>query len=122
VGQERPLQIIEPRWLAKPFNGRDSCPLALSDGNHAGTDLVAIQQHRAGTTIAGVAADLGSFEAELVTKYVRQPPQSVAAIGARRAVDHQRYSLGGELNGGQFVHADNSASRRRSTTKAASTR
>ena len=53
-------------------------------GDEAGADLLAVEQHRAGAAVAGIAADLGAGQAELVAQHVgeaprRRPPTEPAA-------------------------------------------
>ena len=59
--------------LAQPFDGGDRAAFALAAGDEAGADRLAVEQHRAGAAIAGVAADLGAGQAELVAQHGRQP-------------------------------------------------
>ena len=43
-------------------------PATCAAGDQAGADLLAVEQHRAGAAIAGIAADLGAGQAELVAQ------------------------------------------------------
>ena len=67
------------RWPS-PSTVRTARPAHLADRDQAGADRLAVEQHRAGAAIAGVAADLGAGEA--ATR--RAAPTTAAASAARR--------------------------------------
>ena len=88
VRHERALQRRERTVGAgETFDRRHRAPVALADADDARADLLAIEQHRARTAIAGVAADLGAGQAELVAQGVGETPRRVAGELARAAVD-----------------------------------
>ena len=53
-------------------------PSACAVGNQAGAHLLAVEQHRAGAAVAGLAADLGAGEAELLAQR-RRPSEAKGA-------------------------------------------
>ena len=63
-----------------------SRPASWPSGDEAGADRLAVEEHRAGAAVAGVAADLGAGQAELVAQHLGQPAHRVAEDrdGARR--------------------------------------
>ena len=67
-----------PSAAARAFDRRHRAAGALADADDARADLFAAEQHRAGAAVAGVAADLGAREAELVAQGVGEPARRVA--------------------------------------------
>ena len=63
----------------EPLDGQHLAPLDLGHRRHAGADLAAVEQHRAGAAISGVAADLGAGHRELFAQHMGEPPDRVGA-------------------------------------------
>ena len=114
MAQEGFLQLGEHAIRRQPFDGDDIAALDLAQRHQAGADLLAIQQHRAGAAIAGIAADLGAGQAEILAQHIGQAPD-------RRRIDGDAVlPLTGEARScrrTQLVSSD-----RRSSTSAASRR
>jgi hypothetical protein len=107
----------------EPFDGDDLSAFGLRERSQAGAHLAAVEQHRAGAAVAGVAADLRSGKAEVVAQHVGQ-----ARLGRGRgadllAVDRELDGFGEELRA-RLVHArlPSSFSVRRTSVSAASSR
>ena len=71
------------------FDRHDRAVLRLADRDQAGADLRAVQQHRAGAAIAGIAADLGAGETEIVAQHVGQPRDRRDVAAPRPPVDRE---------------------------------
>ena len=82
-----------PSAPARPSTVVTVAAFALADGDDAGAHLLAVEQHRAGAAVAGVAADLGAGQAELVAQRVGEPPRRIADELALAAVDLQADDL-----------------------------
>ncbi len=67
------LQRIEPAAFGETLDGHDRAALDLRRGDEAGADLRAVEQHRAGAAIAGIAADLGAGQPQILTQEVGEP-------------------------------------------------
>ena len=76
----------------KRFRGFDMPPLDLAGRHQTGTDRAAIQQHCAGTAIAGIASDLGATKPETFTKQIAEPSRWWAAK-PRRLTIHREAKL-----------------------------
>ena len=88
VGDEGALQRRQRAVGAgEAFDRRHRAAVALADADDARADLLAVEQHRAGAAVAGVAADLGAGQAELVAQRVGEAPARIAGELARAAVD-----------------------------------
>ena len=80
--EEGLLQRRERAVRRKALDRLDRAAGHLAHRDQAGADLPAVEQHRAGAAVAGVAADLGAGEAEIVaqrggeTRDRRAPSQS----------------------------------------------
>ena len=59
--------------LARPSTVRTARPCDGRRRHQAGADRLAVEQHRAGAAVAGVAADLGAGQPQLVAQHRRQP-------------------------------------------------
>ena len=121
VGDEGALQDRERAiGLGEALDRRHRAPGALADGDDARADLLAVEQHGAGAAVAGVAADLGAGEAELVAQGIREAPRGVAGELARGAVDAEA----NDVDRGQVArgHATISRRARRSSVAVASRR
>jgi hypothetical protein len=99
------------RAAFETFDRLDAAARHLPHGHEAGTDLASVEQDRAGTAIAGIAANLRSGEAEVVAQGRRQPRDW-------RAIPARRVSVEGEFQ----LHAATFDRSRRSKTRAASLR
>ena len=66
--EERAAQALRRAAGAGAFDGVDRRAIGLRRRHQAGADLRAVEQHGAGAAVAGVAADLGAGEAELVAQ------------------------------------------------------
>ena len=54
--------------VAQALDRLDRAARDLAHRHQAGADLSPVEQHRAGAAVAGVAADLGAGEAEIVAQ------------------------------------------------------
>src|SRR5260221_12359339 len=82
MAMEGALQRADLTLGREAFDRGDVASADLADSDEAGADLRAVEQHGAGATIAGVAADLGADGTELVAKDIAE-----AAGGSGRAGD-----------------------------------
>ena len=73
---------LQERELAagagKAFDGAHDAAFALADGDDARAQRLAVEQHGAGAAVAGMAADLGADEAELVAQGVGEAARRCA--------------------------------------------
>ncbi len=76
---ESPLHRRAQPVLRQTFDRRDGLPGHLPDRDEAGASLFAIDQHRTGAAIAGVAAALGPGRTEAEAQHVAQP--GIGAVG-----------------------------------------
>ena len=77
---EGALQRAQPPVLrASPSTVDDRAALGLAQRDQAGADLRAVEQHGAGAAVAGVAADLGAGEPEIVAQHVGEARDGGAA-------------------------------------------
>ena len=60
--------------VGEAFDGAHRAARNAGYGNQAGADRLAVEQDGAGAAVAGVAADLGAGQAELVAQHRGQPP------------------------------------------------
>ena len=58
--------------VAEALDRLDRAARDLAHRDQAGADLPAVEQHRAGAAVAGIAADLGAGEAEVVAQRRRR--------------------------------------------------
>ena len=70
MAEEGVLQAIQRFVLGEALDGDDAAAGGARDGDQAGADLAIVEQDRAGAAVAGVAADFGAGEAELVAQDV----------------------------------------------------
>ena len=75
--------------LARPSTVRTAAARNTRRRNEAGADRFVVEHDRAGAAIAGVAADLGAGEMELVAQHRRQPPHRRHVDRDRGAVDRE---------------------------------
>ena len=90
VAQESPLQAVQPSFGGKALHGLHVAPGGLGQRHHAATHLGAVEQHRAGAAVAGVAADLGPGQAEIVAKRIGEAPERRRVHRHRPAIDQER--------------------------------
>jgi hypothetical protein len=97
---------------------RGDLPTAdLTERHETGADRLAVQAHRARTAVAGVAADLGAGQPEVVAEDIAQPAHRVALDRDLEAVDAER------RHGRRDVgHASTPATARRTRVSAATCR
>ena len=78
---------------------------ALADRYQAGAHLLAVEQHRAGAAIAGVAADLGAGEPSFVAQAVGKPRGGRAADFDRAPVDVERiaWAIAAPMDSRRFI-------------------
>jgi hypothetical protein len=116
VRMEGILQGAELAVLGQALDGDDRATGDLRHRHEAGADLAAVEPHRAGAAVAGVATDLGAGEAEVVAQDVGQ-----AAHGIDVEVDLAAVEREGDLLG-RRSHRASSATVRLSSVSAASLR
>ena len=83
------LHRVQFAVLGQTFDGRDLAPLGAKGGDQAGMERFAVDMHRTGAAIAGVAALLHAEDLEIA----QEGAQTLAGLGCRRietAVDLQR--------------------------------
>ena len=90
--------VGEEGLLQRPQSGRvldrgHPPPGRLAQRDQTGADLAAVEQDRARTAVAGLAADLGAGQMQLLAQNVAQP-------GDRRAGRHHRAAVDLEANAG----------------------
>jgi hypothetical protein len=83
VAMKGGLQSRTDRLFGQTLDRGDGAAICLRRCDHAGANLIAVEQHRAGTAIAGVAADLGSRQSTAAADDVGQP---VAGCGHQRSL------------------------------------
>ena len=106
MAQEGGLQRGQGAAIGEGFHRFDGAAIGLAHRHQTGADLLAIEQHGAGAAIAGVAADFGAGEAELVAQEIRQAQHGIAGPEQVGAVD------------GEFDHARPATARRTSSSAA----
>jgi hypothetical protein len=95
VAEEGVLQRVQFAVLGQALDGDDAAAFDAGDGDQARTDLAAVEQHRAGAAIAGVAADLGAGETERVTQHVGEALHGVGLELDGAAVQGELDAFGG---------------------------
>ena len=112
VAQEGGLQgARRPATLRQALDRRDLAPGCLRAGDQAGAGDLAVDHHRAGAAIAGVAAELGAGKPELVA-------QSGQKAGLRRPLQTGRRAVHGEGEGHGSAAVQASSARRTSSAAA----
>jgi len=66
------LQRVQFAWRAEAFDRRDLASRYRADRRDAGTDRLAIDQHRASAALRQAAAEFGAVELEVVAQHVEQ--------------------------------------------------
>src|SRR5258707_13744905 len=112
--EESLLQAAEITGLAETFHRANRPSRDLGHRHHASAHLAIVKQHRAGTAIAGIAADLGSGQTEILAQNIRQSSQRINGKFYRSMVDGES-----EFDNG---HWHSSFKRRRNSVSAASRR
>ncbi len=77
---------VEP---GQALDGGHVAALGLGRGHHARAHLTAIDQHRAGATVAGVAADFGAGKAEVVAQHMGESLDGISRDLGRAAVERK---------------------------------
>ena len=99
---ERLLQSAQ-RAVGQTLDGGDRPAGGLTDRGQAGAHRDAVDQDGAGTAVAGIAADLGAGEPQVLAQHLRQSPH-------RRRLDRHRPTIQGHLPGwklqGGQLHGD----------------
>src|SRR5438270_462951 len=72
------------------LDGRDLAAVRLAHRHEAGAHLVAVEAHRAGAAVAGIAADLRAGQAQVLAQHVHEPPTWVGVEHVPDAVDRER--------------------------------
>jgi hypothetical protein len=98
------LQLRHRLAAREPFDRDDRAALDLGERREAGTDLAAIDEHRAGAAVARVATDLGTGEAKLVAQHVREARDRRRGRAHRTPVQLEGDGSRREL-GARAVHA-----------------
>lgn len=80
------LNVGHHAVFLQAFDGRDRTGFDLRDGGKASANLVAVDKHRARATVAGVASDLSSSQAEPVSQHVREAGYGFGDHGVLRAI------------------------------------
>jgi hypothetical protein len=75
VVAEGPLEARQVAVGCQAFDGDDPASVDSSHWHHARLDDPPIQEHGAGTAIAGIAANFGSCEAKTVAQYLGEASQ-----------------------------------------------
>src|SRR5262245_42850683 len=88
------LQLVQLVAVGEAFDGLDGRAVGLHGEEHAALDQRAVDDHRAGAAVAGVAADVASGQVEIVAHEVDQQLARVDLPLVRRAVDRDRDRLG----------------------------
>ncbi len=63
---------LAKRIVPQPLDGRHGRTVDLAERHHAGAGLLAVDEHRAGAAIAGIAADLGARQPQMIAERARQ--------------------------------------------------
>ena len=91
-GARRDEGLLQPghaRVGGEALDRRDRPAVRLPERHQATADLPALEQHGAGTAVAGVAADLGTGQAEVGAQHFRQPARGRRMHPMVDAVDPQ---------------------------------
>ncbi len=110
MGEEGFLEIVEVA-VGESLDRFDGAALDLTHGHETAADLPAVELHGACATVAGVAANLGAGQSEIVTQRAGQSRDRRAVPGGRSPVQGERH-----------LHAAKPCSRRRSRVRATSLR
>ena len=97
----------------QPLDGHDGAAGHLADRHQAGADLPSVEQHGAGAAIAGVAADLGAGEAEIVAQHVGEAARRIARA-ARPALPFRVNAIG---SAGDLMRPPPAATREAATAR-----
>ena len=115
AGEERGLERRRSVGPGETLDRLDAAAVDLARRDEAGADLLTVEPHGAGTTVAGVAAHLGAGQAEVLAQHVDEAPSPV-----RSHLDASPVDL--ESKRGVRDHAATSATARRTSVNAASQR
>ena len=87
AGEERGLERRRAAGTGEALDRLDAPALDLARGDEAGADLLPVEPHGARAAVAGVAADLGAGQAEVLAQDVDEAPPPVRAHLDAAAVD-----------------------------------
>ena len=76
--------------VAEALDRFDRTPVRLPDGGQAGANRLAVDEHRAGSAIAGVAADLDAGQAALLAQGMTEAFERRSGNARRLPVEGQR--------------------------------
>jgi hypothetical protein len=89
---ERLLQGLKLSVCRQPFHGLDARSVGLDGEHHAALDRDPVDDHGAGTAVAGVAADVGPGQVEIVPNEVHEQATHLDVALMAFAVDLDRDS------------------------------
>ncbi len=118
AGEERRLERRERAGGPEALDRLDAPSLGLARRDEARARLLAVDPDRAGAAVAGVAADLGARQPEVLAQDVDETPAPVGVDLDGAAVDGQSHPR----RGAGRRHAATSASARRTIVRTASER
>jgi len=98
VDEERAAQPLRQPVRPRTFDRVDVGAFRLGRGDQAGAGLAAVDEHRAGAAVAGVAADLGADELKAVAQRTGEAGEWIGGDGGSLAVEGEPY---GGCGGGQ---------------------
>src|SRR4029078_13053045 len=84
------LQRRQLLALAEPLDGLDARAVRLDGEEHAALDERAVEDHRAGAAVAGVATDVAAGEVEVVAEEMDEELARLDVALVRRPVDGDR--------------------------------
>ena len=79
AGEERGLERRRAVGPGETLDRLDAPAVDLARGDEAGADLLAVEPHRARAAVAGIAADLGAGQAEVLAQDVHEAASPVRA-------------------------------------------
>src|SRR6185369_12753816 len=98
VDEERAAQPLRQPVRPRTFDRVDVGAFRLGRGDQAGAGLAAVDEHRAGAAVSGVAADLGADELKTVAQRTGEAGEWIGGDGGSLAVEGEPY---GGCGGGQ---------------------
>src|SRR5437763_16934480 len=93
--RERELERCLLAVLREPLDRRDRRAVRLDREQHAALDGPAVEHDRAGTAVAGVAADVGASQVEVVPEEVDEQPARLDLALVALAVDLEFDAMAG---------------------------
>ena len=89
---ERRLHRMQLVALGEAFDGGDVGAVGLTDQHGAGLDRPAVDMHDAGAALAGVAADMGAGQAQMLAQQMDKQG-AVLDIGRDRLAVHRQFDV-----------------------------